>query len=173
MKQFKSVYKNYHHLNPLYTPYEYCNSNTATHHSHNVQKTSSTDQTFHYSRGTCIWPTRSFGQRVRLTTTLFNVDLWLSGATHLLPFMPTWCAAVLPSYTQNGCKGRPRCRMATRKEFITELLHWQQMVTVNMVQQLMFRIACTEQTVSQHLVFCTGNGAYCYIYVSTHMNKIT
>ena len=30
-------------------------------------------------------------QRVRLITTLFNVDLWLSGATHLLQCMPTWC----------------------------------------------------------------------------------
>ena len=30
-------------------------------------------------------------QRVRLITTLFNADLWLSGATHLLLFMPTWC----------------------------------------------------------------------------------
>jgi hypothetical protein len=30
-------------------------------------------------------------QRVRLITTLFNADLWLRGATHLLQFMPTWC----------------------------------------------------------------------------------
>jgi len=42
-----------------------------------------------------------------------------------------------------------------------------------MIQQLMFRIMCTEQTLSQHLLCLTGNGAYCYIYVSTHMNKIT
>jgi len=43
------------------------------------------------------------------------------------------------------------------------------MFTVNMVQQLMFRITCTEQTVSQHWVCLTGNGAYCYIqYMLAH-----
>jgi len=43
------------------------------------------------------------------------------------------------------------------------------MFTVNVVQQLMFRTACTEMTVSQHLVCLTGNGAYCYIqYMWAH-----
>jgi hypothetical protein len=55
---------------------------------------------------------------------------------------------------------------------LLELLE-QQMFTVNMVQQLMFRVTCTEQRVSQRLVCLTGNGAYCYIYVSIHMNRIT
>jgi len=40
------------------------------------------------------------------------------------------------------------------------------MFTVNIVQQLLFGITCTQQTVSQHLVCLTGNGAYCYIHVS-------
>ena len=153
MKHFKSAYKNSHHFNPLHTSYQYSISNTATHHSNNVQ-TSFADQTFYYSRDTCVWPLGQISQRVRFTTNLFNVDLQLSGATHLLQFMTTWrgqgkfyCATVLPFYTSNSSKGCPRCRMATRKEFITELLHWQQMFTVNMVQQLMFRITCTEQLI--------------------------
>ena len=45
-------------------------------------------------------------QRVRLITTLFNVDLWLSGATHYSNLClqgvdreSFYCAAVLPPYT--------------------------------------------------------------------------
>jgi hypothetical protein len=53
VKQFKSAYKNYHNLNSLYTSYEHCDNNTATHHSHNVQ-TGSADQTFYCSKGTLV-----------------------------------------------------------------------------------------------------------------------
>jgi hypothetical protein len=88
VKHLKSAFKNYHHLNSLYTSCEHCNSNIATQHSHNVQ-TGTADQTFCCSRGTWLWPLGETSKRVRLTNTLLNVVLGLSGATHLLPFMST------------------------------------------------------------------------------------
>ena len=87
VKVFKSAYKNSHHFNPLYTSYQYSNSNTATQHSHNTQ-TSSADQTFYYSRGACVCP---HGQTAGGFTNLINGELSMSGATHLLQIMPTWC----------------------------------------------------------------------------------
>ena len=89
VKYFKSAWKNCHHLNSHYTSCEHCNSNTATHHSYNVQ-TNPADQTFYYSRGTWIWP---LGYQPEGEAHHYPIQcgLELSGATHLLQFMPTWC----------------------------------------------------------------------------------
>ena len=171
MKQFKSAYKNYHHLNPLYTSYQYCNSNTTTHHSHNIH-TSCADQTFYCSTGTWVWPTRSISLKV---TTLFNGDLSMSAATHLLPFMPTvWIGKAFTVLL--FC--HPTLRTAVKA---VRYVGWPQgkssllnCFTNSRCLQLMWHSSwCSEQRILNrqcHNIWClTGNSAYCYIqYMLAH-----